>query len=66
MVALFPPHRRGGQKALRYLGTVMQTHEKEDTGIALVAQVGKRWALGFGSEFVRKMRRWVKKHKAGV
>ena len=55
-----------GETPLRYLATVVHTHEEKDLDITFVTQVDERWALGFESELVRKSGRRTKKHKAGI
>ena len=36
-----------GETSLRYLATVVKTHEDANIDISFVTSVGKQWAIGF-------------------
>ena len=43
-----------GEAPLRYLASVVKTHEDADIDISFVRSVGKQWAIGFENGVVRK------------
>ena len=51
---------------LRYLATVVKTHEDADIGNSFVTPVGKQWAIGFENEVVRDSGGKIAIHKSGI